>query len=436
MNELIQPGQTLHMERSGAAVVVENQLGWDDQGVVYRARAGGAQFAVKWIGRGPDGMLGMRTSISELIRRGKPPHASFVWPIDLVGSDQVPGFGYIMPLLEPRFTSLGRILTAESSPSLRVIAAIGRELVNAFAALHSSGLCYRNISFANLRFDQQACELAVIDNDVVGVDGNSTPIPVQGIWQFMAPEIVRGEALPSAATDLHSLAVLLFYVLMKGHPLLGIRAGASYGTEHLEGELGVHPLFIFDPDDHSNGPVPGDSVTAWWPIYPGQIRRVFTQAFTTGLHDPLYGRVPEETWRKALLALHDCVSGCPGCRVPVYYDLEQAGQRCWQCGEALPAPPLLKAPGGTLVLSEGAEMTSHHLDRDHDHRTARAAVEPHPRRPGRVVLRNLTDQTWTALADGEEPKQVAPSQRLGVRPMHIDFGKVQGQILYPGSAVG
>jgi hypothetical protein len=49
-----------------------------------------------------------------------------------------------------------------------------------------------------------------------------------------------------------------------------------------------------------------------------------------------------------------------------------------------------------------------------------------------VVLRNLTDKTWTVLPDGEQPKRVAPSQRLGVRPLHIDFGlgnAARGQIL-------
>jgi len=56
-------------------------------------------------------------------------------------------------------------------------------------------------------------------------------------------------------------------------------------------------------------------------------------------------------------------------------------------------------------------------------------VEPHPGRPGRVVLRNLTDRTWVVGPDGEEPKRVAPSQRLGVRPLYIDFGAVKGQIL-------
>jgi eukaryotic-like serine/threonine-protein kinase len=81
------------------------------------------------------------------------------------------------------------------------------------------------------------------------------------------------------------------------------------------------------------------------------------------------------------------------------------------------------------VLSEGAVLTSHHLNRNRDYRTACAVVGPGPRQPGRVVLRNLTDRTWTVVADGEEPKRVAPNQRLGVRPMRIDFGPARGRIL-------
>src|SRR5580700_9654701 len=134
MDGLIQPGQTLRMDRGGALVVVENVLG----------------------------------------QRGKPPHRSFVWPIDLVTSDQMPGFGYLMPLLESRFGSLAPILNMESNPSFRAVATIGRELVDAFSALHAAGLCYRDISFGNLRVDQEHCEVAIIDNDNVGVDGDPT----------------------------------------------------------------------------------------------------------------------------------------------------------------------------------------------------------------------------------------------------------------------
>jgi len=435
MDGLIQPGQTLRMERGSALVVVENLLGQGSQGVVHQARLGGAPFAVKWIRHGP-GSDELRKSISVLIQRGKPPHRSFVWPIDLVFSDQMPGFGYLMPLLESRCGSLAPILDMESNPSFRAVATIGRELVDAFSALHGAGLCYRDISFGNLRADLDACEVAIIDLDNVGVD--SEPTLVKGTGPFMAPEILRNEAMPSTVTDLHSLAVMLFYLLMHGHPLLGLRADASYTWEHgrhiSETELmvqnfGVHPLFIFDPDDRSNGPMPGDSTAAWWPIYPQQLRRVFIQAFTRGLHDAsLNGRVLEGTWRRALLSLHDSVSACAGCDAPLYCDLEATGQQCWHCHGTLPAPSTLVAPGGTLVLSEGATVSRHHLYRDHQYRTACATVEPYPGRPGHVIMRNLTDQMWTVFADGEEPKRVAPNQRLGVRPMQIDFGTVRGRI--------
>jgi hypothetical protein len=85
-------------------------------------------------------------------------------------------------------------------------------------------------------------------------------------------------------------------------------------------------------------------------------------------------------------------------------------------------------PGGTLVLSEGAVVTSHHLHRDRGYRNICAVVEQHPGRPGRVVLRNMTEKIWTVMPEGEEPKRVAPSVRLGVRPMLIDFGDAQGRI--------
>jgi eukaryotic-like serine/threonine-protein kinase len=426
MDGLIQPGQALRMEHGGAVVVVGERLGAGGRGVVHRAQLGSAPLTVKWIRQGP-GSDELRDSVTALIQRN-PSHRAFVWPIDLVSSDSVPGFGYIMPPLEPRFTAMTPMLSLETPPSFRAVATIGRELVDAFAALHSAGLCYRDISFGNLRVDQETCEVAIIDLDNVGIDG--APTRVKGTGPFMAPEILRDEALPSTMTDLHSLAVLLFYLLMHGHPLLGIRSGAMPEDEMLARNFGVDPLFVFDPDDDSNRPLPGDSVATWWPIYPRQIRRVFTQAFTKGLHDTsLYGRVLEGTWRRALLSLHDCVSTCPSCGAQVYYDLEQTGQRCWRCGEILPAPIILEVPGGTVVLSKGAIISQHHLYRNRDYRSVCATVEQHPGQPGHVVLRNLTDSTWTVVPDGEEPKEVTPNQRLAARPMQIDFGKAQGRIL-------
>jgi eukaryotic-like serine/threonine-protein kinase len=437
MDPLIQPGQTLRMERGQAAVIVEERIGEGGVGVVHRARLNGAPFAVKWYRPGPL-MEELRKSITALLQRGRPPHKSFVWPIDLVSSSQVPGFGYVMPLLEPRFTSLGHMLNLPDQPSFRVVTTLGRELVEAFAVLHATGLCYRDISFGNVRVDPDACEVAIIDIDHIGPDGGQAL--VKGTGKFMAPEVLRDEALPSTVTDLHSLAVFLFYLLMHDHPLEGQRTDASY---HWEGErppeidiivqnFGDSPLFVFDPADPANRPLPGEQVNLWWSIYPLSFRRIFIQAFTVGLREAsLSGRVIESTWRRALLSLHDSVAPCPGCGAAAFYDQERPDQRCWGCHQPLPVPPRLEMPGGTLVLSEGATVTSHHLYRDRGYRQTQAMVEAHPGRPGRVVLRNLTDKTWTVAPEGEAPRRVAPSMRLGVRPMTIDFGGVQGRIVLP-----
>ena len=66
---LIQPGDTLRMERAGALLAVEKRIGEGGQGVVHVARLNGAPFAVKWFaGLGSDEM---RTSITALIQRGR-----------------------------------------------------------------------------------------------------------------------------------------------------------------------------------------------------------------------------------------------------------------------------------------------------------------------------------------------------------------------------
>jgi serine/threonine protein kinase len=49
----------------------------------------------------------------------------------------------------------------------------------------------------------------IADNDNVSVDGAGV-LGVLGTPRFMAPEIVRGETVPSTQTDLFSLSVLIF----------------------------------------------------------------------------------------------------------------------------------------------------------------------------------------------------------------------------------
>jgi eukaryotic-like serine/threonine-protein kinase len=425
-------GKTLRMVRAGTPVSVGERLGEGGQGVVYAALVGGASCAVKWYRAVPKPNE-LCHAITALIDRGRP-HPAFIWPIDLVVSDEMSGFGYVMPRLEPVFESFALMLgRTDQQPSFRVLITIGRHLVSAFQALHGSGLCYRDINFGNLWVNPAEAEVAIIDNDNVGVDDGD--VFVWGTLRFMAPEVVRREVFPSGLTDLHSLAVFLYYLFVHGHPLEGLKTESSYSwaaSGESESELavrtfGLEPVFVFDPAAHSNPPPPGDPMLTWWRIYPRFFRSLFEQAFTAGLTSPVSGRVTEGVWNRALIRLGDCVAVCP-CRAAVFYDPDDPALRCWNCGRIPPRPPLLQLPGGTVALSEGGTVTSHHLHRDRNHDTIIGVVEPHPSKPGDVVLRNVGPDEWTMTPDGERPIVVPPKRRLGVRPMSIDFGGTAGRI--------
>lgn len=427
-------GRSLRMARTGTRVSVGPRLGEGAQGMVHEAAFGGFPCAVKWYREVPR-HVELRRSITALAERGRP-HRAFIWPIDVVVSDELPGFGYVMPRLEAKFISFAQLLGRTEQPPFRAMITIGRHLVEAFEALHATGLCYRDVSFGNLWVDPERGDVAIIDNDNVGVDGGD--VFVWGTLRFMAPEVVRHDAFPSSVTDLYSLAVFLFYLFVHGHPLEGIRTETtfSWGSAQRESDndlavryFGTEPVFVFDPRNDTNRPPPGDPMRTWWPIYPRFFRGVFEEAFTAGLLDTTgTSRVTEGVWRRALLRLGDCVAAC-ACKASVFYDADEPGTRCWNCGNVPPRPPVLVLPGGSVVLSDGGVITAHHLRRDRDYETVVAVVEPHPASPGQVVLRNAGGRPWTMRPDGESAKMVEPGRRLAVRTMTIDFGSVRGRIL-------
>ena len=297
-------GSTLRMVRSGRSVSVGEQVSADGEFAVYRV--GGAPFTVRWY-PGLPGTSELAKLLTWLVDTGSP-HPAFSWPADAVVSDEIPGFGLVMPVQAPGLEPLGDLLSRAGGLPFPVLIAIGRQLVSAFDALHESWLCYRDVSLENVLVDPQKAEIALIGIDAIGpylIDGS-----VGAASPFMAPEVVRGEAPVSWRTDRHSLAVLLFFLFMHGHPLRGRNAGTGGGEE---GELalqafGLEPVFVFDPRDDSNRPVPGDPVLGWWPRYPPFFRGLFRQAFTAGLADAAK-RVTEEQWLSALERLEGCGLG-------------------------------------------------------------------------------------------------------------------------------
>ena len=171
----------------------------------------------------PGGRFARRNGerLEHLIARGLPSDV-FLWPIDLDHRRRRPGFrlrhaAARCPLRPARHADGGR-------KRLRLARGVRRRPSNwptRSWPCTRSGLCYADISFGNVFLEPNSGAVQICDNDNVAIDGAGTG--VLGTPYFMAPEVVRGEAVPSVPTDRFSLAVLLFCLLTRHHPLLGAR---------------------------------------------------------------------------------------------------------------------------------------------------------------------------------------------------------------------
>jgi hypothetical protein len=87
---------------------------------------------------------------------------------------------------------------------------------------------------------------------------------------------------------------------------------------------------------------------------------------------------------------------------------------------------LLEVGSRTVVLCDGTVVESDRIPGLNGGALGR--VERHPQEPGSIVLRNLTETTWTVMPEDEPRRSVVPAQRLRIRPMTVDFGATTGRI--------
>jgi len=426
-------GAALRTLAGGHACRVERFVGEGGQGAVYAVTAPGLgpdRYALKWYHPGRADRR-QWDALVDLIDRD-PPHPRFLWPLDLVNAPGLDGFGYLMPFRDDSYVGLADLVSGRVDADLRQLTTMGMELAESFLYLHNAGLCYCDISFANVFFQPGTGSVLICDNDNVTVN-ESVGSSISGTPYFMAPEIVRGQAMPSTSTDLYSLAVLLFYLFLVHHPLEGGREAAFQTWDDAQIELfGNHPVFIFDPTDASNAPVPGehDNAIVSWPIYPRFLRDLFTSAFTRGLVDPRNGRVQESVWRSAMVRLRDGLVYCPACGKLNCTGANEPPPPCWSCGRAVPMPLALRIGRFTVMLNHDARVYPHHLRTDYDFSAPIAEVAQHPQRPGVWGLRNLSNQPWTVVGGDGATGAVEPGRVALIAPgARIGFGPAEGCIV-------
>ncbi|HNQ71520.1 protein kinase domain-containing protein [Mesotoga prima] len=437
MGQLLKPGQKLLMNNSRIACTVEEFIGGGGQGEVYKV-IGDQNYAVKWYF--PEYLredTDLKRRIETLINYGAPDE-NFLWPLDLMISaeeqeETEKSFGYVMLLRQQRFKSFKDFINVKVHPKFRTLASIGYELARSFLDLHAKGLSYKDINFGNVFFDPDTGEIRICDND--NVDEDKAPGTIIGTPKFMAPEIVRGEAGPSSYTDLYSLAVLLFYLLMANHPLEGNLDSKiqCFDLEEQQKLYGEHPVFIYDPEDDSNRPDPErhKNVIRLWDFYPRFIRKLFEQAFTTGLTNP-ESRIRESEWKNALIRLKDSIHYCSNCSEEIIHDFENSDETsvCWFCKKPLASQMYLEIGSQKIIINHDTELFLHHVDKDQQFEFSEpiAKVVRHPNDPSRSGFRNLSDSEWKVAASGKEFTIEKGRATVLVPDMEINFGKQTGTI--------
>ncbi len=375
----------------------------------------------------------VREGIASLAREGSP-GAAFLWPQDIVMHAN--RFGYMMPLAPKTFVPLRAVMANEVSLGFGVALEVALQIVEGFRRLHAKGFHYCDISDGNVLLDPNTGRVLICDNDNVGTA--QRPATIQGTPGFMAPEVGRRAVTPSADSDKFSLGVLLFMLLIGEHPLEGRReAECTLKTQQDIDEMYcLDPVFIFDPDNATNRPVPGwqDNAILRWPLFPSGLHDVFVRLFTAGLLEP--GRRPSfSEWNTALVEARDLLVRCadPDCGAESFFPPRSVGGtvECWACGR--PAGQFGRLAIATrrglefdIVLDDGTIIRRYHLtgrleEADSGESVVGMVVE-NPNAPGVWGIRNLSTSAWRATFPSGEVVETPPGRAVALRDgVVIDF---------------
>jgi len=305
MSEL-KPGTSVDLA-SGGQVKVIKELGRGGQGVVYLAEFQGHQYALKWYTEKYSDIF--YKNLKSNIDAGSPSKSkAFLWPLMLT-KKQYDSFGYVMLLRPLEYKEVGDFLLAKVKfASVSALLNAAFQMCDGFYHLHLNGYSYQDLNDANFFINPQTGDLLICDNDNVTAQGDN--LGIQGKMRYMAPEVVAGKR-PDKYSDYYSLAVILFMLFFRNHPLEGLRvASVPCMTEAGEKKYyGSEALFIYDKENKENLPVRGvhQNVIRLWPLYPDILKNAFLEVFSqTNLKNPSQ-RWIESKWEKILIELRNRV---------------------------------------------------------------------------------------------------------------------------------
>lgn len=418
---MIQYGDTVKMKNGGEAKIL-SKFGSGGQGTVYKVSYNGKEYALKWyhIGVFKGKEKNFYVNLENNIAKGAPTDA-FLWPLGIT-EVQNGSFGYIMDIRPSGYEELTNFFVGSKKKqqvrfkSFDAISTAAINIIQAFRELHNRGYSYQDINNGNFFIDPASGAVVICDNDNVSPYG--TNLGIMGKQRWMAPEIVTMQCDPDKQSDRFSLAVVLFRLLFINHPLEGRYSTPPCMTKELEQRYyGSDPIFVYDPVDTKNRPVPGTdhNLKILWNVYPQYIKQLFIRAFSQDVLHKRAPRVLEKEWLDAFFRLKAETGICPYCKHEMFYALEGVNT-CFECHKPVAKPAQLAFASVTLPMYKGMKIYMWHVDSTlEDITTVLGKVVANPQNPGILGIRNLSTFTWKIkLPDGGE-RPLAPNHVVPIR---------------------
>ena len=347
------------------------------------------------------------------------PADNILWPLDLT-ENSADGFAYVTEDCSSGYMPLKDYLEGKaffSGWSIIVNAALGLSAL--FLQLKE-----RNYHFVDLSNEQI---LVHSQNGRVLLAGaecltKEEKICLQECSVLMSPEYITKKQTAGERTDEYLLAVLLFELFFRGHPLEGLKTAAFpiMTAEHKKTCYGESPVFVYDPRNESNRPVRGIhiNVLGLWKQCPNFMRNMFEKAFDARVMTGKKRGVTAEQWYRELILLRSVMVRC-NCGmdnfIPLY--MEDSKGKCVRCRSEIENPvifwkpakewavayPVL--PGGILYRCQLAEKP------ETDFRTEIGRFTRN-KDSGLCLLQNVSNTTWSVQ---ETQEKIEPGETIPVK---------------------
>ena len=413
-------GDSVKMKYGGEATVLE-EFGSGGQGTVYKVKYNGKEYALKWYHR--DVFKGKEKAfyqnLESNIQKGAPTE-DFLWPLGLT-EVHAGVFGYIMDLRPAGFHELTEFFVGTKKQkqirfkSFNAIADAAINIIQAFRELHHSGYSYQDINNGNFFINPENGKVLICDNDNVSPFGVN--LGILGKQRYMAPEVVMGGD-PDKQSDRFSLAVILFRLLFINHPLEGKYSTPPCMTKELERKYyGTAPIFVYDPQNDRNRPVPGtdNNLRLFWKVYPNYIKEMFIRAFSNDVMLKNKPRVIEKEWLDVFFRFKASIVRCPVCKEETFL-ISQGDNICIECKKKISVPNAIQFNTVTLPLYPGAKLMLWHADSfQNDISTQIGEVIANPKNRNLFGIRNLSSISWKVNLPNGAQRAVVPNEVVPIK---------------------